>query len=72
MRSGPSALIIILCAICLIALVLPTVGEISSMPFYLHLTINQKLIAAYILGISLMSFGSFHITLFVNEVTHIL
>ncbi|XP_046852937.1 motile sperm domain-containing protein 1-like [Xenia sp. Carnegie-2017] len=54
-RSGPSALIIILCAICLIALVLPTVGEISSMPFYLHLTINQKLIAAYILGLATMA-----------------
>ncbi|CAB4045716.1 Hypothetical predicted protein, partial [Paramuricea clavata] len=50
-KSGPGALVISLCLLCLIALMLPTVGEKNStLPPYLHLTVNQKLIAAYILG----------------------
>ena len=50
-KSGPGALVIGLGLFCLIALMLPTDGEHnSSIPSYLHLTFNQKLIAAYILG----------------------
>ena len=50
-KSGPSALVISLCLLCLVALMLPTAGEMNtSVPQYLHLTVNQKLIAAYILG----------------------
>ena len=49
-RSGPGVMVISLCFVCLIALMLPTVGETTSIPPYLHLTVNQKLIAAYILG----------------------
>ena len=50
-KSGPGALLISLCFFCLIALMLPTVGEKNtSLPPYLHLSVNQKLIAAYVLG----------------------
>lgn len=50
-KSGPGALVICLCFLCLFALMLPTVGDKNtSIPPYLHLTVNQKLIAAYILG----------------------
>lgn len=54
-KSGPGALVIGLGLFCLIALMLPTDGEHnSSIPSYLHLTFNQKLIAAYILGLVTM------------------
>ena len=50
-KSGPGTLVISMCFFCLIALMLPTVGEKNTfLPPYLHLTVNQKLIAAYILG----------------------
>ena len=50
-KSGPGPLIICLGFICLVALMLPSDGDKNtSLPPYLHLTLNQKLIAAYILG----------------------
>ncbi|XP_028401412.1 motile sperm domain-containing protein 1-like [Dendronephthya gigantea] len=54
-KSGPGVMVISLCCVCLIALMLPTVGETTSIPPYLHLTVNQKLIAAYILGLATMA-----------------
>lgn len=36
---------------CVAALMLPTLGEMESLvPLYLHLSVNQKLVAAYVLG----------------------
>lgn len=57
-KGGPGALVIGLGLFCLIALMLPTNGDQNtSIPPYLHLTFNQKLIAAYILGTSLERFS---------------
>ncbi|XP_033100981.1 motile sperm domain-containing protein 1-like [Anneissia japonica] len=53
--SGPSLLMILLTMACMVALMVPTQGDKESrLPEYLHLTINQKLIAAYILGLVTM------------------
>ena len=53
-RSLPSVPVILISVVCVIALMLPTQGDItvasSRVPDYLHLTVNQKLIVAYILG----------------------
>ena len=49
--SGPSLLTVFLGAVCVAALMLPTLGDVESLvPLYLHLSVNQKLVAAYILG----------------------
>ncbi|XP_024602351.1 motile sperm domain-containing protein 1 isoform X2 [Neophocaena asiaeorientalis asiaeorientalis] len=38
------------------ALMLPTLGDVESLvPLYLHLSVNQKLVAAYILGLITMA-----------------
>ena len=52
-RQSPSVPVLLLSFICVIALMLPTnhderVG--TSIPSYLHLSVNQKLIAAFVLG----------------------
>ncbi|XP_059507289.1 motile sperm domain-containing protein 1 isoform X2 [Stegostoma tigrinum] len=53
--SGPSLLTVFLGIICIIALMLPTLGEAESLvPVYLHLSVNQKLVAAYVLGLVTM------------------
>uniref|UniRef100_A0A8C2LDP7 Motile sperm domain-containing protein 1 n=1 Tax=Cricetulus griseus TaxID=10029 RepID=A0A8C2LDP7_CRIGR len=54
--SGPSLLIVLLGVICIVALMLPTLGDMESLvPLYLHLSVNQKLVAAYILGLITMA-----------------
>ncbi|KAJ8030751.1 Motile sperm domain-containing protein 1 [Holothuria leucospilota] len=53
--SNPSTLVVFVAVICISALLLPTQGEKgTSLPQYLHLTMNQKLIAAYVLGLVTM------------------
>ncbi|XP_074818830.1 motile sperm domain-containing protein 1 isoform X2 [Natator depressus] len=48
--SGPSLLTVFLGIVCIGALMLPTLGEVESVvPLYLHLSVNQKLVAAYVL-----------------------
>ncbi len=55
-RSSPGATVILLAIVCIMALMLPTQGEKHShIPEYLHLTVNQKLIAAYVLGKDILS-----------------
>lgn len=49
--GGPSLLTVLLGLVCMAALMLPTLGEHeSTVPVYLHLSINKKLVAAYVLG----------------------
>ncbi|KAH1165752.1 hypothetical protein KIL84_023311 [Mauremys mutica] len=49
--SGPSLLTVFLGIVCIGALMLPTLGDVESLvPLYLHLSVNQKLVAAYVLG----------------------
>lgn len=49
--GGPSLLTVLLGLVCMIALMLPTLGEQeSTVPVYLHLSVNKKLVAAYVLG----------------------
>lgn len=49
--GGPSLLTVLLGLVCMIALMLPTMGEQeSTVPVYLHLSVNKKLVAAYVLG----------------------
>ncbi|XP_077778974.1 motile sperm domain-containing protein 1-like [Podarcis muralis] len=53
--SGPSLLTVFLGIVCIAALMLPTLGEGGSLvPLYLHLSVNQKLVAAYVLGLITM------------------
>jgi len=54
LSSSPSMVIILAAVLCIASLMLPTQGESSPLPNYLHLTTNQKLIAAYILGLVTM------------------
>ncbi|KAL3846913.1 hypothetical protein ACJMK2_017861 [Sinanodonta woodiana] len=52
---GPGLLVIFTAISCIIALMLPLQGETGSrFPDYLLLTVNQKLIAAYVLGLVTM------------------
>ncbi|XP_072033640.1 motile sperm domain-containing protein 1-like [Amphiura filiformis] len=54
-RTSPGATVVLLAVVCIVALMLPTQGEKQShIPEYLHLTVNQKLIAAYVLGLVTM------------------
>lgn len=56
--STPNPVIILTAICCVIALMLPTTvyedGEASILPSYLHLSVPQKLIAAYALGLVTM------------------
>ncbi|XP_043840475.1 motile sperm domain-containing protein 1-like [Dromiciops gliroides] len=53
--SGPSLLTVFLGIVCIAALMLPTLGEVESLvPHYFHLSVNQKLVAAYVLGLITM------------------
>jgi len=57
-RSLPSVHVLLLILVCILALMLPTDGEKnieSSVPKYLYLSVNQKLIAAFILGLVTMA-----------------
>ncbi|KAM4661552.1 motile sperm domain-containing protein 1 isoform 2-T2 [Amazona ochrocephala] len=50
--SGPSLLTVFLGIVCIAALMLPTLGDLESLvPLYLHLSVNQKLVAAYVLDL---------------------
>ncbi|XP_029840389.3 motile sperm domain-containing protein 1 [Ixodes scapularis] len=51
----PSSTVIAAAVTCMLALMLPTDGDrTSQLPRYLHVSFNQKLIAAYILGLVTM------------------
>ncbi|XP_069552861.1 motile sperm domain-containing protein 1 isoform X1 [Brachyistius frenatus] len=53
--GGPSLLTVLLGLVCMAALMLPTLGELeSTVPVYLHLSVNKKLVAAYVLGLLTM------------------
>ncbi|XP_062579610.1 motile sperm domain-containing protein 1-like [Saccostrea cucullata] len=53
--GGPSLIVICTAVSCILALMLPLSGDTESrLPDYLHLTVNQKMIAAYILGLVTM------------------
>ncbi|KAL5005199.1 hypothetical protein ScPMuIL_018655 [Solemya velum] len=53
--GSPSLIIVALAVCCILALMLPLQGETtSSFPESLHLSVHQKLIAAYILGLVTM------------------
>ncbi|KAM9377549.1 motile sperm domain-containing protein 1 isoform 3-T3 [Pholidichthys leucotaenia] len=53
--GGPSLLTVLLGLMCMVALMLPTSGEQeSTVPVYLHLSVNKKLVAAYVLGLLTM------------------
>ena len=50
-QPGPSLWVIITAVVCIIALVLPMEGDKRfDLPHYLLLSVNQKLLASYILG----------------------
>lgn len=53
--SGPSILMIMVALVCLFVLLLPLEGESPGMPSYAHVTVNQKLIAAFALGLVTMA-----------------
>lgn len=58
--SGPGLLTVFLAVVCVAALMLPTLGDMESpAPLYLHLSVNQKLVAAYILGKCFKDFGAY-------------
>lgn len=48
--QGHTVLMMAVALVCLLVLLLPLVGEASEWPSYLHVTVNQKLIAAFALG----------------------
>lgn len=53
--SGPSLFVIVTALVCIVALMLPQQGDIDTrLPDYLHLSVPQRLIAAYILGLITM------------------
>lgn len=55
-QQGPSLWVIIMAAVCIIALMLPLEsGNQSDLPHYLLLSVNQKLLAAFILGLITMA-----------------
>jgi len=57
-RSLPSVHVLLLLLVCILVLMLPTQGDdnvTSSVPKYLYLSVNQKLIAAFILGLVTMA-----------------
>ena len=61
-RQSPSIPVLLLSVVCVIALMLPTIYDervSPSIPSYLHLSINQKLIAAYVLGKPQFAFSNF-------------
>ena len=50
-QHSPSLWSILMALLCLLVLLLPLEGESSSWPSYLCITVNQKLIASFALGI---------------------
>ena len=54
-KGGPSLFVIIIALVCVVALMLPQQDDIGTrLPDYLQLSVPQKLIAAYILGLVTM------------------
>lgn len=49
-NSSPSILMVAIAIACLGILLLPLEGESPSWPAYLHITVNQKLVAVFALG----------------------
>ena len=50
-HAGPSVWVIIMAVVCIIALILPMEGDKRfDLPHYLLLSVNQKLLASFILG----------------------
>lgn len=50
---GTNALALFVASVCIASLTLPTEGDLAAdsiLPHYLHLTVPQKLVAAYVLG----------------------
>lgn len=55
--SPPLALVLLVALICITVLMLPLQGDSSTLvPKYLHVTVIQKLVAAYVLGLLTMVF----------------
>ena len=57
-RSLPSVPVVLLAILCIAALMLPSIGEDmkgSKIPVQLHLSLNQKLLAAFMLGLITMA-----------------
>lgn len=54
-RGGPGVLMVLVALACLLVLLLPLEGEGHSWPHYSHITVNQKLIAAFALGLVTMA-----------------
>lgn len=53
---GPNFFFILVAIVCIVALTLPTDGQVNSeFPSYFHLTLHQKLIFAYALGLVTMA-----------------
>ena len=50
-KSSSGPLLVLAALTCLLVLLLPLHGEQPDWPAYLHITVNQKLIAAFVLGI---------------------
>ena len=49
--SRPSFIVVLAAICCVLGLLLPTVGDMeSTLPTYVHLSLPQKLVAAYVLG----------------------
>ncbi|RWS28666.1 motile sperm domain-containing protein 1-like protein [Leptotrombidium deliense] len=55
LRSLPSWAFVTAAILCLILILLPTEGDQSRLPSYLHLTVSLKLMAAYALGLITMA-----------------
>lgn len=54
--AGPSVWVIIMAVVCIIALILPMEGDKHfDLPHYLLLSVNQKLLASFILGLITMA-----------------
>ena len=49
-QTSTSVLMVLVAVVCLGVLLLPVEGESPSWPPYLHISVNQKLIAAFALG----------------------
>ncbi|XP_064394216.1 motile sperm domain-containing protein 1-like [Halichondria panicea] len=54
-QASPSYLMMLLSLLCLLVLLLPLEGESPAWPHYSHVTVNQKLIAAFALGLLTMT-----------------
>lgn len=49
-QQTPVVLLLVLASFCVAILFLPLEGTPTSLPEYLHISVNQKLIVAFVLG----------------------